>query len=352
MSEKNSQQRSIFFGIRPKLLLTFMLLFVVAFAAVFVWFQNFATSMAMENLRNDLMATALSAAAGIDGDAHAQLYASGQMDDETYTEIANSLRAVMHTNPKAAGIYTYVQVPGETDQVRFVVSSILPPGAEPSPRDLEIAQRSRCELPAYSRPDMGDPYGWDDGLSPTMLAGVREAGAETELWADEWGEWLSGYAPIYNSAGEPVGAVGVDMCAADVIQLQQSIRNTILPVFGLTIIIMAVIVFVIAHGITRPIIALTKAAENVGQGDYEQDFRPLYAAKIKDEVATLAEVFEMMVEKVREREEKLRARVAELQIIIDQGKRKKQVDEITESEFFKDLQAKARVMRRRTGEKS
>ena len=347
MSE-NREKRSFFVGIRLRMLLTFMVLFIVVMGIIFFWFQNMATDMAMENLRNDLMATALSAAAGIDGDAHANLYVSGEMDDETYTEIADYLRSVIHTNPKAAGIYTYIQAPTETDRVHFVVSSILPPGAEPSKRDLEIAEQSECALPAYSRPDMGSEFGWEEGLSPTMLAGVRQAGAETELWSDEWGEWLSGYAPIYNSEGEPVGAVGVDMCAADVRQLRQNIRNTVLPMFGITIVILAFIIFIIAMSITEPIITLTKAAEGVAQVDYEQDFTPLYSGLFKDEVATLAQVFGMMVDKVREREQKLRERVAELQIIIDERKRERQVKQIAESEFFRDLQAKARVMRSRS----
>ena len=216
---------------------------------------------------------------------------------------------------------------------------------EPSERDLAAAEQSRCAVPPSSRPDLGQAYGWDAGLSPTMLDGVREAGAETELWADEWGEWLSGYAPIYNSEGEAVGAVGVDMCAADVIQLQRSIRLTILPVFGISLVLLAGVVFAVAHGISRPISTLTRAAEGVGQGDYDQDFAHLYSGRFRDEVATLAEVFEMMVDKVRERERRLKQRVEDLQIIIDERKRKKHVQEITDSEFFRDLQARARVLR-------
>ena len=349
MSEKSKpKRRSIYIGLRVRLLLIFTLLFILAFAGVFWWFYGFATNMAMENLRKDLMATALTAAAGIDGDAHSRLYESGQMDDETYTEIAEVLRSVKRTNPKAAGVYSYVQLPGE-DQVRFVVSAALPPGVEPSARDAALAEQrlSGCSVPPSSRPDMGDPYGWDDGLSPTMLEGVRQQGAETELWADDWGEWLSGYAPIYDAAGEPVGAVGVDMCAADVIELQQNIQRTILPVLGVTILVLAGVVFGIAHGVTRPVVVLTRAADRIGQGDYEQDLSALHAALLRDEVATLAEVFEIMVDKVYEREKKLKQQVAELQIIIDETKREKQVAEITETDFFQDLRRKARMMRGR-----
>jgi HAMP domain-containing protein len=349
--------RSLFISVRIKLLLIFTLLFALAFSAVFFWFYNFATNLAMDNLRKDLSATALTAASGIDGDAFTRLYQSGQMDDATYTDMAEFLRSVKRANPKAAGMYTYIQLPGESDRVHFVVSAALAPGAEPNPRDVALSKErlSGCAVPPASRPTMGQAYTWADGLSPMMLRGVRQLGAETELLADEWGNWLSGYAPIHNAAGEPVGAVGVDMCAADVIQLQQNIRQTILPTFGVSLAVLAGAVFALAHGITRPIITLTRAADRIGQGDYEQDLTELHAGVLRDEVATLAHVFELMVSKVYQREQTLRRQVEELKIEIDEVKRQKQVSEIVDSDFFQDLRSKARTMRERkssAGDKS
>jgi len=349
---KEHTRRTVFISVRTKLLAIFTLLFLLAFSGVFLWFYNFATELAMQNLRHDLLATAMTAASAIDGDEFVRLYESGQMDDATYTAIAESLREVKRTNPKAAGIYTYLQVPGEEEQVRFVVSAALPPGVEPSARDVALSRErlSGCQIPPASRPEMGEPYGVADGLSPTMLNGIQEAGVETEILPDQWGEWLSGYAPITNSAGESVGAVGVDMCAADVIQLQENIRRTILPVLVVTLLLLAGLVFAVARGITQPIIHLTRAADRIGQGDYNQDLSALHAGRLRDEVATLAEVFEIMVAMVRGREEKLKEQVARLQIIIDEAKRQKQVADITESDFFYDLQQKARTLRSRKRE--
>jgi HAMP domain-containing protein len=349
--EKKSTTRSMFLSLRIRLLLIFTLLFVIAFAAVFRWFYTFATDLAMENLRQDLMSTALTAAAGIDGDAHTRLYESGQMDDETYAEISEFLRSVKRTNPKAAGMYTYVKRPDNDDCVFFVTSAAYPPSVEPSPRDIAVLEQrkaSGCDIPPASRPELGEPYCWEDELSVTMLnAAISAAGAEEMLWADAWGEWLSGYAPVRNSDGEIVGAVGVDMCAADVRELQNNIRRTILPTLGVTIVVLAAVVFAVAHGVTRPVIALTKIADRIGQGDYDQDLSPLYSNILRDEVATLAQVFEIMVGKVHQREQTLIRQVKELKIEIDEVKRKRQVSEIVESDFFQDLQAKARRMRSR-----
>jgi hypothetical protein len=59
-----------------------------------------------------------------------------------------------------------------------------------------------------------------------------------------------------------------------------------------------------------------------------------------------------MVDKVREREQKLKERIQELEIVIDEGKKVAQVQEIVESEFFVDLKEKAREMRGRAKKQS
>lgn len=336
------QPKTFFVSLRFKLILLLAVLFVIAFASIFYWLDGFVTSMAMENLRRDLLATAQAAASGIDGDAHTALYTSGEIDDATYTEIADYLRVVKRTNPQASGVYTYLQLPDKPDQVQLVVSAALPPGMEdPS---LNAGKAGECVVPSYARPGLGMDY---TDISPTMVAGITTPGAESELWPDDFGVWLSGYAPIYNSQGQPVGAVGVDMCALDVVQLQQNIRNNTFVAMGITLLALIVVVGVVATGITRPVMELTRLADQIGAGDYDQDFSHLYAVRLQDEVNKLASVFELMTSKVYTREQTLRARVEQLEIMIDESKRDHQVSEIVDSDFFQDLQEKVHTMRKR-----
>ena len=336
-----SDAKVTFVSLRTKLILALALLFVVAFAAIFIWLDNFVTGMAMTTVRNEILATAKTAAAGIDGDAHTALFESGQIDDPTYTEMSAFLRSVKKTNPRASGMYTYIQLPGETDRVRLVVSAALPPGAEAEATE----NLSECiQIPSSSRPALGEEYTW---ISPAMLAGTKTESVETELLPDDWGTWLSGYAPIYNSKGEPVGAVGVDMCAQNVILLQQSIRKSVMIALAISLVILIAVVWLLANGVTRPVLALTKVADRIGVGDYDQDFTNLHKERFHDEVDKLASVFELMVSKVYTREKDLRARVQQLEIMIDQGKREREVQQIVESDFFQDLRGKVKDMRER-----
>ena len=54
-----------------------------------------------------------------------------------------------------------------------------------------------------------------------------------------------------------------------------------------------------------------------------------------------------MVDKVYQREQTLRKQVEELKIEIDEVRRRKDVVDIVETDFFRDLQSKAREMRER-----
>jgi hypothetical protein len=54
-----------------------------------------------------------------------------------------------------------------------------------------------------------------------------------------------------------------------------------------------------------------------------------------------------MTTKVAQRERSLRHEVQESRIEIDETKRRQQVDEIVETDFFRDLQAEAQAQRRR-----
>ena len=111
------------------------------------------------------------------------------------------------------------------------------------------------------------------------------------------------------------------------------------------IVIALVLVYVVSTSLARPVIALTSVAERVAEGEYDQDISGLYSGRLRDEVSTLAQVFEMMVDKVGAREAQLKRQVAELRIEIDQAKRERHVSEITDTDYFRELQEKARKLR-------
>lgn len=66
-----------------------------------------------------------------------------------------------------------------------------------------------------------------------------------------------------------------------------------------------------------------------------------------DALGQLARVFQRMAEEVYAREERLKQQVQELRIQIDDAKKAREVAEITETDYFRDLQERARQLRAR-----
>jgi hypothetical protein len=356
LNQVERKRFGIFIGLRWKLMLVFVLLFTVVFTVVAVAASNLldrlfqlSTEVAVENLRRDLESIALTTSVGINGDFHQALYESGEVGDATFMTINAFLRQMTRSNSKVVGIYTYVPNPDDPTLVQFVVTSALPPGGEMTELDTAIDDIRVCKALQE-----GAAFKENYEPGPGMRGGLTQMSSSPQLRTDEYGTWLSGFAPIRNSSGAIVGAVGVDMCADDVVGVQNTIReaqidltNSLIPGFVIGVASILVVTFLVSINITSPIRLLTRSAERIAEGDYTQSFDKVAKGIFKDEVFTLADVFKMLQEKVRQREESLKQQVAELQIMIDESKRDTHVQEIVESDFFRELQGKAANMRTR-----
>ena len=89
---------------------------------------------------------------------------------------------------------------------------------------------------------------------------------------------------------------------------------------------------------------VTAAAVAVETGIYVPESLDEVAERT-DELGQLARVFQRMVRQVYTREQSLKLQVAELRIEIDEVKKASQVAEITETDYFQELQKKARRLR-------
>ena len=87
----------------------------------------------------------------------------------------------------------------------------------------------------------------------------------------------------------------------------------------------------------------------VAIGQYDQAMESIQtSADVPDRtLSAVADAVQSMVQVVQEREEQLRHEVAQLRIQINDAKRKQQVAEITETEYFQQLARRAQSMRKR-----
>jgi HAMP domain-containing protein len=328
MNRQQTRRRGRFVSLHVKLLVGFTVLFSVVFAVAFYWFYTFATDRAMRRIEEDMIDTLNGAIAGVDGDefiamaTEAQPRDDGRTDDPRYWQHLAWLETVHNIEPRA-NPYTYIK--GEKPNEVLFIGDIL----------------------VITNPDNSAAFRESYISKGGMWGGLTGLNKKLTPYTDKWGSWVSAYAPITDSKGEKVGAMGMDFRADYVFQVQQAIRDKVVVAFAITYTTLFVLVFMISRTLTRPVITLTTAAEQVAEGDYDQDVSALYSGIFWDEVATLAQVFELMVSKVRAREESLKRQVQELRIEIDEVKKAKQVAEIIETEYFRDLREHAAKMRKR-----
>ncbi len=114
---------------------------------------------------------------------------------------------------------------------------------------------------------------------------------------------------------------------------------------GLIMLAAALLGYALASWIIRPVLTVIGVAANIEKENYA--LAPLDPVAIRsDELGQLARVFRRMAQEVYNREQSLIRQVRDLKIEIDEAKRRRQVNEIVDSEFFVDLQSRAREMRR------
>lgn len=348
-----------FVSLQFKLIFGFTLIFTIVFASTYYWFYDFAQKEAMEQIKQGLYDTIIGATkSGVLGDGdkvqiingdemeglikEGTVRADGLTDDPRYWEQVQILCDIRRVEPRASP-YTYIkgEKPGE---IIFITSW----GACLPDPDWDQFAKFRTSYDVNTGPNLA---GLEQVVFQTKTGwcSYEDASCTPNIYGDKFGSWVSAYAPIRNSKGEAVAALGIDFTSTYVNEVRQQILNSIYFAFSVTYIILLVLVYFVSQILTRPMVGLTRAAEQIGEGNYEVGLKYLnemkQSSRSHDEIGTMERVFRSMIDKVYQREQTLRKQVEELKIVIDESKKNKQVEDIVESEFFQELKVKAQKMR-------
>lgn len=318
-----------FISMRVKLLVGFTIVFSAVFAAAYYWFYQFGTNMALDLISEDMVNTLQAGIDRVDVDGFAALGVRAMADetdlegDPAY-ETHQALLDTVHRLEPRAYPYTWVRGdPAVDNEVVFI-----------------------GDIWRITDPEAATAFGERYVTEGSMIEGLAGLWEDREIYEDAWGAVvISAYAPIVDAAGTSVGGMGLDFRADYVRKVQQEILSQVVVSFAIAYLALFVLVYIISSTLTRPITRLTGVAQGVADGNYDQDLAPLYGGGHQDEVDTLARVFELMIGKVRTREESLKREVQQLRIEVDVAKKARQVAEITESDYFQELRIQARVLR-------
>ena len=102
----------------------------------------------------------------------------------------------------------------------------------------------------------------------------------------------------------------------------------------------------VARRLSRPVSALTAAATAIEANEDPDSEHLQRLGRTKDDIGRLARVFSSMATQVATRERALREQVAALRVEIDEDRRRQTVSDLTDSEFFRELELRAAEIRR------
>ena len=246
----------------------------------------------MENCRTTAYAYTKSAAELIDGDKIAYYLETGEKD-AYYYEIQDFLNAFrLNTDIQ----YYYVFVPFEDDLVYIWDANVLKPG------ETEI---DACEL-GYHEEYM------EGGKEATYSIYKQNPPEEIELVNDDkYGYIASAYSPVFNSNGEPVAVVGVDVYMPD---LQANMREFLVAVIvTIMLVVLAAILlcFVfVKKKIVNPINQIRDASRSMVE-NLENEESMEVSVKTGNEIEELFDSFKEMYGDVKDYIKQISAITAE-----------------------------------------
>lgn len=244
-----------------------------------------AISDQTRSLREQLAGIASGAAQLIDPAEHARMAAGIAADHPDLARLRERLDRYRSAFPHVRYIYTMAELPetATTGVVAFVCDA--------SP---EIDRDGDGVIgPDEVRATPGQRYPTRD--APELLAGFLEPGADAEAVTDQWGSWMSGYAPIYEPGHGSAGLVGVDLPAGHIAQLRRDFLWYSALLGGSTLVAFLAGGLLIASRMRRPVAELQRGMLAVARGDLDVDID----VRSKDEFGVLAATFRLMRDDLR-----------------------------------------------------
>ena len=188
----------------------------------------------------------------VDGDRIDEFLEKGR-EAEGYADIEKRLYRIKETFPHVMYLYIY-RIMEDGSHVIFDLES----------EDIDDVKAVKADQP-------GDVVDFDETFADVKENLIRGEKVEPRISDDEFGWLLTSYEPLLNSEGKPVAQIGVDLYMGDVNGEQATFFIKLLSMFfGLSIIIMSVVLEFVNRGIVYPVNRMAAAsihfAYNLEQG--------------------------------------------------------------------------------------
>lgn len=279
-----------FYSIRAKLTVSHVTLALVSGLICSLTLYYVMQASLMEQIRSQLASLVSIAALEVDGDAHALINSVEDQSGEAYLAIQQRLEYVRESSPDI--LYVYTMRRDADDNIYFVVD---PGTAEDEPSGVG-------DIYAEPGPVLGEQF---DSIDQVTL--------ENDVYTDEFGTVLSGYAPFYRSDGQREGIIAIDFQATEIEAKKERMRFIAFGTFIVSGLIALGLGMIVSRRISGPVQRLTETAQHINDfdlksleaatlafasGDLTQNVTittPLLMLDVDDEIGLLAENFNQTI---------------------------------------------------------
>ena len=247
-----------------------LVFFVICLSGVDLYLRSAAALK--DEVQSGLKRSALTLSTLVDADAHAQFSDRAQEHSAAYAQAIAPLGRVLRVRKDIKYIYTCVW---QNNHVVFVL--------DPTPE----GDRDHDGLDDKSH--IGQPY---LDAPPTMVRSLQSGTPDVDAvpYTDEWGTFISGYAPLRNQRGQVVGVLGVDISAQRYTECLDSMKTAALISVGLGLAISLSIGILV-----RRLFLKIETA------------RAVLECRVKERTADLAKANDVLQKEVAERERAMEA---------------------------------------------
>lgn len=252
-----------------RFIMAFLIVSVVAYASVGFFIYQTASQNYRDSLGEKLIGIAKTAVLQLDISTHMLLKPGDEVTND-YQKMTNFLKQIQKENDLT---YIYTFILGEKeDKVLFV---------------LDADSEEPCAI--------GEEFQKEDEIAQAFSG---QASFNKEFTTDEWGTYISGYAPMYDENGNVVAVLGIDYSAKKVLEQERQLLTKILLSSVPGILLSLFLSILLSGGISRPISSLSKIMEDMSSrsGDLTQRLE----TTSNDELGVLSKATNKMLSSIHE----------------------------------------------------
>lgn len=212
------------------------------------------------------------------GDLHAELKGAADENSYTYIKISQQNADIVNADPIIGSLYTMRQ--DEKGNIYYVV----------------FTEQDNLRAQGKTVPKLGHVL---TNVSPALRHEFENANSKTEIdqYDDQWGSWLSAYAPFYRSDSiTREGVIGIDVNKDTLVAAEVDALFLVFGLFALLVPVMVLAGWALGTQISKPIVNLTLVVSRIATGDFSQRSTTLE----NDEIGQLELAVNQMAVKISE----------------------------------------------------